>query len=426
MAAGKPERPPELVKEIFETICKPCPFFRQQSFNTGRCGKCGCQLNLTRSFAKIRWATESCPDDLPRWAGYFEVEGMDADKAPPQKETRRQRQKRLRAQKQAASATKETAEQQKAVLESRRQAVRSQVSKPEVSTDNLILYSRDGRELGHALRDSWCNWHPSPAAFLVGSAPSLDSLDLSHLAERGVMSLGINNAAAVAPCRAMICSDPCEKFHSSIWLDASVKKFVPRTRLSDRIRMRNVETGELQYSAITARECPEVYGYRKDAHWRIDNFLTYDAATIGSAHGCPRWKARGSDPDDKLLFTLLAGLRLLHYLGIRTVYMIGVDFAMVPGRSFAWPDDPRWTKFIAANNRYYRYATEMLTELKPVFERAEFNVYNCNPNSQLRVFGYVPYEQAVQHCKSLMAKLLPPARDELSDWYIKDSDRDND
>jgi hypothetical protein len=58
VAAGSPERSADEVERIFDTICKPCEFFRE-----GSCRTCGCRV--ARSGAallnKIKMATEKCP-----------------------------------------------------------------------------------------------------------------------------------------------------------------------------------------------------------------------------------------------------------------------------------------------------------------------------------------------------------------------------
>lgn len=62
ISAGRPTRPPESVKKIFETICMPCEYFQAQGQSDGTCGLCGCRLKQTGGMLnKIAMATESCP-----------------------------------------------------------------------------------------------------------------------------------------------------------------------------------------------------------------------------------------------------------------------------------------------------------------------------------------------------------------------------
>lgn len=68
IAAGKPERSPERVAEIY-AICRECQYFAPgASDDEGACRICGCQLKRFGGLLnKIRMATEGCPDSPPKW-----------------------------------------------------------------------------------------------------------------------------------------------------------------------------------------------------------------------------------------------------------------------------------------------------------------------------------------------------------------------
>ena len=57
----------------------------------------------------------------------------------------------------------------------------------------------------------------------------------------------------------------------------------------------------------------------------------------------------------------------------------------------------------------------MLQMLKPVFEKHNFQVFNCNPESKCDVFKYVPFEEAIDDCKGC----VPKEPFDLSEWYNK-------
>lgn len=73
-AAGKPERTDEEVARIYNEVCKPCTHFKQLKGDLGWCKLCQCNLNLGNTLNKIRWATEECPDDPPRWTSDVKME----------------------------------------------------------------------------------------------------------------------------------------------------------------------------------------------------------------------------------------------------------------------------------------------------------------------------------------------------------------
>jgi hypothetical protein len=64
IAAGKPVRPPEEIQRIYDELCVVCP-----NFNKDWCRLCGCRLKRRgiADFNKIAMATESCPDNPPKW-----------------------------------------------------------------------------------------------------------------------------------------------------------------------------------------------------------------------------------------------------------------------------------------------------------------------------------------------------------------------
>jgi hypothetical protein len=66
-AAGFPVRSDEEVNRLHEQVCTPCKNYQSRGDGVGRCGLCGCRLNLSRGMNKLLWATESCPDDPPRF-----------------------------------------------------------------------------------------------------------------------------------------------------------------------------------------------------------------------------------------------------------------------------------------------------------------------------------------------------------------------
>lgn len=66
IAAGSPTRSDEEIARIF-TICEACPNF--SGGEKPHCNLCGCSLSKTPDGLrnKIRFSTEACPDNPPRW-----------------------------------------------------------------------------------------------------------------------------------------------------------------------------------------------------------------------------------------------------------------------------------------------------------------------------------------------------------------------
>lgn len=407
---GFPTRTPEEQRRILDEVCRPCPFFVKRK-RGGKCKHCGCGLNLDRG-GKLEMATEECPDTPARWyatAGPLKkdapVQDATVQEAPQDspKETRRQRRRRERAE-----ARAKVREDRKAARESRKQARAARKEKREAErlalggimpatviqgepNDPLILYDRYSRPLGHGLRGMWHGC----AAFFVCGGPSLKQLDLGFLRERGIASLGINNVAGYAPVKAMTFSDPASKFHHGIFFDPGIIKFVPKPKLSERVRAK-LPDGSFQWTAYEVRHCPSVFGYERDGIWQPESFLTREKATWGVSK-----KHVENQGKQTILFSFFLGIRLLHYLGVRRIYLLGVDFKMDTQHHYAF-GQYRHEGAISGNNNSYRVATGMLQELRPHLEKAGMEIYQTNEHSALKVFDYVDLETAIEDCRGLV------------------------
>lgn len=464
IAAGRPVRPDEEVRRIFTTICKPCPNYQELRPGRGICRLCGCRLNLNRGLNKLRWATESCPARPPRFTAAVDVPGVtlvtDGEAAAQERsrELRKQRRERRMGRAERIAARRNRAEQEARQLEDLRARIarteaehaaahelaeqeengnrepadnprasararraarrksKERWSPPQIvlppNNDPLLWYDRNQQPIGHTLRDLW---RPS-AAFLVAGGPSLQTMDLSPLRERGILSLGINNVAGYAPVRAMTFSDPPEKFHHGVFFDGSIMKFVPKAKLTKRVRAK-LDDGSFAFTAWRVADCPNVWGYSRNAIWNPETFFNCEHASWGNGKDGVAVNGR-----PKILFTFFLGFRLLHYLGVRTVYMIGVDFSMseddgegTTGYAF---NQGRTAGAARGNNNHYRIAQSMCIELRPYFEAAGFRVFNCNPKSALTAFDYVPFTDAVEACRGV----VPREPFDLSGWYEKTVD----
>lgn len=275
------------------------------------------------------------------------------------------------------------------------------------NSDPLIVYGRDEQPIGHPLRNLWA---PNPC-FLVCSGPSLNDYPLDCLRQRGVVSLGLNNASAYAPVTAATIGDPASKFSSNIFLDPRVLKLVPRTRLKDRVRAKVGD--EFRYTRFRVKDCPNVYGFERDCAMDPNAFLTKTSATWGV-------NSRGAELTGlpKCLFSLFLALRLCWYLGSRRVYLLGVDFRMLPGKqvgNYAFGQVGSGDN----NNASYALAIRLLSLCEAHFKDMGYEIFNCNPNSNLRQFPHVPFSEALEDCRGGVQR--EPY--DLSGYYEKNEEK---
>lgn len=243
------------------------------------------------------------------------------------------------------------------------------------------------------------------AAFLVGSGPSLVRDD-PRLNQRGIAAMGINNAAALAPCGACVSTDPAEKIHHSILLDPNIIKFCPDTKLSHRIRTKI--DGRFTLTNLLVKDCPNVFAFRKTGAFNPKTFLTEEKICIGASN-----EDKSNRP--KCIFTMFAGLRLLHYLGVRRVYLTGMDFHMPYDQQYCG-GERHPEEFRIGNQEKYVIAAAMLAELKPHFDATGFEIYNTGRESRLTVFPYVNFDFALQDCKGMVGSEPLDVRG----WYDKE------
>jgi len=112
--------------------------------------------------------------------------------------------------------------------------------------------------------------------------------------------------------------------------------------------------------------------------------------------GVDKKALKRGNKQEKMLNTWMIGLRIPYYLGIRRLYLIGVDFKMEVGAEYAFAGTSGNKGRALTNQNSYRIAVSWARMLKPIFDAMGYEVYNCNPNSGLDVFDYVPFEFAIK------------------------------
>jgi hypothetical protein len=243
-------------------------------------------------------------------------------------------------------------------------------------------------------------------------------MNLEGLKDPGIFKLGLNNSSRVIRPNMWVCVDSPSSFLKSVWLDPTIAKFCPichtDKQLLDNdsgvmhnpdgtvVMEENPETHEMhpkldpkgfQFLGAKVRECPNVMYYRRNEHFKASQFLWEDTFNWGNHSDLGGARS-----------VLLVAVRLLYQLGFRTVYLLGVDFDMSAGvdskdkKFYAFPQE-RTAGSIRNNNNTYKTLIERFTELKPIFDKEDFKVFNCNPDSALKIFPHVPIEQAIINAK---------------------------
>ena len=217
------------------------------------------------------------------------------------------------------------------------------------------------------------------SAFLIAGGPSFAQLDPTKLRLPGVLTMGLNNSVKTFRPNLWTCVDSPDHFLRSIWLDPAIQKFVPICHASKFI----FNSDEWKFMDIRVGDCPNMVYFKRNEHFQAKQFLWEDCINWGNhkKHGGGR-------------SVMLAALRILFILGIRRVFLLGADFKMNPSTNYHF-EQGRSRGSISGNNSTYHLLNKWFSELRPLFEEQHFYVYNCNPESGLKAFDFVSFDQAI-------------------------------
>lgn len=241
------------------------------------------------------------------------------------------------------------------------------------------------------------NFYAGRSAFLILSGPSLNLLDLDALRRPGVLTMGVNNSWAVFRPHLWTCVDHPRRFIDTGWKDARILKFAPASLHGLPLGVQG-EDGSIRNSAFKAGQMPSTLFYKRTNGFDHTRFLRGESVMWGC----------GNKQTDTLGITgkrsvMLVALRLLHHLGVKTVYLLGCDFAMSEERRYAF-DETRTEKAIRNNNGLYEGLSRRFEALRPHFDAEGFRVVNCSPGSRLDAFERMDYADAVAQASAECSK----------------------
>lgn len=216
------------------------------------------------------------------------------------------------------------------------------------------------------------------SVFLIASGPSFLKVDKVKLAQPGIVTMGLNNSPRTFRPNLWTCVDQPDHWIRSIFLDPKIMKFCP-LGWHDR-EVFNSDTWTFMQDKLG--QCPNMVYYRRNERFRADQYLFEDRINWGNHKDFGGGRS-----------VLLAAIRILFLLGFRRVNLLGVDFDMSETSKYHFDQD-RHRGAIKGNNSTYQFLQKAFTELKPHFERAKFEVFNCNPESKLTAFPKVSFDEA--------------------------------
>ena len=194
----------------------------------------------------------------------------------------------------------------------------------------LLLYTAEGQSV------SLENWYRGRPVFLVCGGPSLGDMDLTQLKRPGIITFGVNNVWAAYRPNLWCCVDRPGNFLDTGWKDPAILKFAPLGKVDTHLHLRRKDGG-FKKSTYKLKNMPSVLYFRRNEKFDAEHFLTQGTVNWGCHGRCTdHLGIKGSRS------VMLAAMRLIHYLGFRTVYIIGADFKMVQSpqdkaaKNYAW------------------------------------------------------------------------------------------
>lgn len=251
-----------------------------------------------------------------------------------------------------------------------------------------MLFNRDGHNIWLA------DMYRGRSAFLILGGPSFTNLNKTLLDRAGILTMGVNNSVKSYRTNLWISVDNPMNFMKSIWLDPKITKFAPFTH-----KEKNIFDNETwKETTIRVGDCPNIWFYRRNEHFVADQFLWEDTFNWGNHSDLGGGRS-----------IMLVAVRLLFYLGIRCLYLLGCDFKMNEQAKYHFDQD-RTNGAIRNNNNTYSMLIERFKQLKPIFDNVGYKIYNCNEESALKVFPFISFEEAISLAASEMPRDIASER----------------
>ena len=234
------------------------------------------------------------------------------------------------------------------------------------------------------------------AAFLFLSGPSATKVNLSLLKNSGVLTMGVNNSPKILRPNLWTCVDPPDKFLASIFLDPTIIKLLPSS-FSGKMMWDSVRNTLIAGKVVG--DCPSTYYYLRNNTLDPYSFLT--ESTINWGNGDDNFlRVNGQDVSGKRS-VMLAAIKILAALGVRTIFLVGADFKMEESKPYSF-NEKKSQGACDSNNELYRVLNAYFTLLRPILEANNFYVYNTYEESGLTAFDFIPFEEAISFCNDTL------------------------
>lgn len=236
--------------------------------------------------------------------------------------------------------------------------------------------------------------------FSMMTGPSLNSLDYKQLDSRFTFSIKRLPLSHLKP-TIWLCMEKQQDHSYKIWEDKTLIKIVTQEVYDKGYLQPQGPVIDGQESKTLFRmghinKLKNVYWFKLAQAYKSATYFTEDKVQWGM--DSERKDEHGIQGRRSIM---LAHFRILHHLGFRRIYLLGVDFEMDRLQPYSY-DRIKAPGAVAQNNLLYESLQIRLATLYPLMLQNGLEVFNCNPDSKLKVFPYMSYEDALNDKDSYM------------------------
>lgn len=239
----------------------------------------------------------------------------------------------------------------------------------------MFCQIKNGEEYPIDLR----NLYKNSGCFFIAGGPSFKDVDKSLLQKAGVLTLGVNNSPKSFRPNLWVAVDEPARFLESIWRDPKIFKFCGMGKWKKPIWDHNKWT----YNDTLVQECPNVIHFRRNNRFNAATYLTENTVNWGNHKDLGGGRS-----------CMVAALKIMWVLGIRRVYLLGVDFKMTGNYTYHFKEQ-RANGAVKGNNSTYLRMLSYFTQLSPYFEKSGFKIYNCTNGSHLYYIPHMDLKEAI-------------------------------
>lgn len=256
--------------------------------------------------------------------------------------------------------------------------------------------------------DSLKSLYMGASAFIISSGPSFKNFKQKELL-RNVFTCCVNNSSKALQPDVMfpdmeVFVDHPSKFLYHLFASPKTMVFCPEGHMNKGLYHSDLKAD----AGVKTNQTPNIIYYKRNNIFNPERFLIENSINWGNNKSISFKGVRGKRS------VLIATIKILHSLGFKNVFLLGVDFNMSVDNLYSFPQSRKGGS-INGNNASYRQMKVFFQSLQPYFLKDKFHVYNLNPSSELDAFPFMNFKEAYRMALDFTPNIDKFIRGELCD-----------